>query len=105
MICAIPSLRATHPKKLAFLSIFRLGFIPLYLMCNINGEGADVDSDLFYWAVQLAFGFTNGWLGSCAMMGAPEVVEEQKREASGGFMSTCLVVGLTVGSVVSFFVL
>ncbi len=52
--------------------------------------------------VQVLFGVTNGWLGSSAMMAAGEWVADGEREAAGGFMSLCLVGGLTVGSVLSF---
>lgn len=38
------------------------------------------------------------------MMAAPEHVEEGEREATGGFMGLNLVGGLTVGSLLSFFV-
>jgi equilibrative nucleoside transporter 1/2/3 len=38
------------------------------------------------------------------MMGAVEYVEEEEREAAGGFMGLMLVGGLTVGSMLSFLV-
>jgi equilibrative nucleoside transporter 1/2/3 len=37
------------------------------------------------------------------MMGFIEYVNADEREAAGGFMSLCLVAGLTVGSFLSFF--
>lgn len=83
----------------------RLVFVPLYLLCNVGGRGARVQSDLFYLAlVQLLFGVSNGYLGSSCMMGAGEWVQQEEREAAGGFMGLCLVAGLTVGSLLSFFV-
>lgn len=36
------------------------------------------------------------------MMHAPEYVEEEEREAAGGFMGLMLVGGLTFGSLASF---
>jgi equilibrative nucleoside transporter 1/2/3 len=36
------------------------------------------------------------------MMGFAEYVEAEEREAAGGFMSLCLVSGLTAGSFLSF---
>jgi equilibrative nucleoside transporter 1/2/3 len=94
----------THRPRLLFLiSIARLLWIPLFLLCNINGRGALVNSDFFYLVlVQLGFGLSNGWLGSSCMMAAPEWVEEGEREATGGFMGLNLVAGLTVGSLLSF---
>lgn len=91
------------PFLLFVVSIARLGFLPLYLLCNVGGRGATVSSDLFYlFVVQLGFGLTNGWLGSSCMMGANEWVEDGQREATGGFMGLNLVAGLTTGSLLSF---
>jgi solute carrier family 29 (equilibrative nucleoside transporter), member 1/2/3 len=80
-----------------------MAFIPLYYLCNIGGHGAVVNSDLFYLVVvQFGFGITNGWVGSRSMVTANEWVEEEQREATGAFMATCLVAGLSVGSLLSF---
>lgn len=102
---AIPSLRLTaYPQLLFALSIARAAFVPLYLLCNIGGKGAVVGSDFFYLVVvQLCFGVSNGYLGSSCMMGFAEYVGEEEAEAAGGFMSLCLVGGLTAGSLLSFF--
>ncbi|KAF1941898.1 hypothetical protein EJ02DRAFT_346676 [Clathrospora elynae] len=102
---ALPALRLTHRPRLLFLfSTARVLFIPLYFLCNIGGKGAAIDSDFFYlFIVQLLFGITNGYLGSSCMMGFSEWVEPDELEAAGGFMSLCLVAGLTVGSFLSFF--
>jgi equilibrative nucleoside transporter 1/2/3 len=102
---ALPALRLTHrPRLLFFLSSARVFFLPLYFLCNIGGRGAAVNSDFFYlFVVQLLFGMTNGYLGSSCMMGFSEWVETDELEAAGGFMSLCLVAGLTVGSFLSFF--
>lgn len=102
---ALPSLRLTHKPRLLFLlALLRIGFIPLYMACNVGGRGAAIPSDLFYLVVvQGLFGATSGYLGSSCMMGFGEYVEAEEREAAGGFMSLCLVAGLTVGSFLSFF--
>lgn len=92
-----------RPAILFVISVARLGFLPLYLLCNVRGRGAVVPSDVFYlFVVQLGFGLTNGFLGSSCMMAAPEWVEDGEREATGGFMGLNLVAGLTVGSLLSF---
>ncbi|KAF1925664.1 nucleoside transporter family [Didymella exigua CBS 183.55] len=102
---ALPALRLTaYPKVLFLLSVARAAFIPLYLLCNVSGKGAAVSSDFFYLViVQLLFGLTNGYLGSSCMMGFVEWVDPDEAEPAGGFMSLCLVGGLTVGSFMSFF--
>ncbi|KAL4970743.1 nucleoside transmembrane transporter FUN26 [Aspergillus stella-maris] len=95
---------AHRPYALLILAIARAGFIPLYLLCNVDGKGAVVQSDFFYlFIVQLLFGATNGYLSSCCMMGAGYFVPAEEREPAGGFMSVMLVAGLATGSLLSFF--
>ncbi|MCJ1388237.1 hypothetical protein MMC18_001082 [Xylographa bjoerkii] len=92
-----------YPRFIFVLSILRVGFIPLYLLCNIRGRGAIVESDAFYlFVIQFFFGITNGYVGSTCMMGASVWVETEEREAAGGFMGLMLVWGLTIGSLLSF---
>ncbi|KAL4869101.1 hypothetical protein BDV12DRAFT_168598 [Aspergillus spectabilis] len=92
------------PWALLVLAISRAGFIPLYLLCNVSGRGAVVNSDFFYlFIVQGLFGTTNGYLSSCCMMGAGHWVSAEEREPAGGFMSLMLVGGLATGSLLSFF--
>ncbi|MCJ1343846.1 hypothetical protein MMC31_002043 [Peltigera leucophlebia] len=101
LIPQLPILR--HPQTLLLHSFIRAGWIPLYLLCNINNKGAVVKSDLFYLIiVQFLFGTSNGYLGSMCMMEAGNWVEIEEREASGGFMGLMLCAGLTVGSLLSF---
>ena len=106
LVTAIPRLNLVlWPRMVFFLSVARLVFIPLYLLCNIHGKGAAIASDGFYLIiVQFLFGLSNGYLGSTCMMGAGEWVEVEEREAAGGFMGLMLVGGLTVGSLLSFLV-
>lgn len=87
-----------HPLIIFALSIARLGFIPLYLNCNIDGRGSFA-GDWFYLAVQILFGMTHGWLSGTSMMGVPEWVEPADREDAGAFMGMTLVSGLVAGSV------
>jgi equilibrative nucleoside transporter 1/2/3 len=105
VLTAVPALRITSKPYLVFtISCLRVLFIPLYFLCNIRGEGAVVNSDAFYLAVELFFGLTNGFIGSTCMMGAVEYVDFEEREAAGGFMGLMLVAGLTTGSLLSFLV-
>ncbi len=105
LLALIPTpLTSSSPMTLFLLSILRIIFIPLYLLCNIRGRGAVINSDLFYLIiVQLPFGVSNGWLASKCMMEAGRWVEEGEREAAGGFMGLMLCAGLSVGSFLSFF--
>jgi solute carrier family 29 (equilibrative nucleoside transporter), member 1/2/3 len=87
-----------NPRLLFGLSISRLVFIPLYLMCNIDGRGS-VAGDWFYLIiVQFLFGLTHGWLSGASMMGVPVWIDEQDREEAGAFMGMTLVAGLVAGS-------
>lgn len=105
VIPGVPGLSITSRPRLIFtLSAARVVFIPMYLLCNVGGKGAAISSDIFYLlVVQLLFGVTNGYIGSNCMMGFVEYVDIDERAAAGGFMSLCLVAGLTAGSFLSFF--
>ena len=100
---AVPALRVSSPRVLFVCAVVRAAWLPLYSLCNVDGKGAAVGSDAFYLVgVQLLFGVTNGYLGSSCMMGFQELVQPDELEAAGGFMSLCLVGGLTAGSLLSF---
>ncbi|KAM0716263.1 hypothetical protein Q7P37_007708 [Cladosporium fusiforme] len=102
---AVPALTLVHrPRLVLILAVLRIVWMGFYHMCNIRGQGAVIESDVFYLVfVQMLFGLTNGYLGSTCMIGAGEWVEPEEREAAGGFMGLCLVAGLAVGSLASFF--
>lgn len=98
---ATPS--SSQPKLLFNLAALRVVQLPLYLLCNIGNRGAVVPSDFFYlFLVQVPFGFTNGWLCSRLMTSAGSWVDDGEREAAGGFMGVCLIIGLAMGSLLSF---
>lgn len=106
VLVLIPQISLMHrPRALFIFAIARSGFIILYLLCNIHGRGAVVQSDVFYiFIVQLLFGVSNGYLGSSCMIGASQWVSPEEKEPAGGFMVVMLVGGLTAGSLMSFFV-
>lgn len=105
LLTAVPALSLVHrPRVVLVLAASRIAWVGLYHLCNIRGQGAVVQSDVFYLViVQMLFGLTNGFVGSTCMIGAGEWVEPDEREAAGGFMGLCLVAGLAVGSLASFF--
>lgn len=106
LIPAVPSLSLVRRPRIVFaLAVARVAWVGLYHLCNIGGHGAVISSDFFYLViVQLLFGLSNGYIGSTCMIGAGEWVAEDEREAAGGFMGLCLVGGLAVGSLLSFFI-
>lgn len=103
-IATIAPFSLSHrPFILFVLAVVRMGWIPMYMLCNIGGRGAAVSSDFFYLiVVQFLYGLSNGWVGSSCMIAAGEWVEDGEREAAGSFMGLCLVFGLTMGSLLSF---
>lgn len=99
----LPFTMRQRPRVLFALAVLRAGFIPMYFLCNIMGNGAVINSDAFYlFVVQFGFGASNGWLSSLCMMAPGDYVEDGEREAAGGFMAVNLVAGLTAGSLLSF---
>lgn len=106
MLTAVPAISLIHRPRIVFsLAVLRIAWIGLYHLCNVRDQGAVVNSDVFYLVVvQMLFGLSNGYLGSMCMIGAGEWVDPEEREAAGGFMSLCLVAGLAVGSLASFFI-
>ncbi len=57
----------------------RIGFIPLFLICNVLPEGRVLtsvllESDIAYIFIMAAFSLTNGYLGSLCMINAPQVI-------------------------------
>jgi equilibrative nucleoside transporter 1/2/3 len=103
LLTLVPSALRPRPILLFLFALLRSGFIPLYLLCNLEGKGAVITSDAFYLLiVQFGFGITNGFVGSSTMMAAQQYVDGPEREATGGFMALNLVAGLTAGSLLSF---
>jgi equilibrative nucleoside transporter 1/2/3 len=88
-----------YPFALFLLSLARIGFIPLYLMCNINGRGSLFGDWFYLFVVQFGFGVSHGWLSGSSMMGVPKWVAEDDREEAGAFMGMTLVTGLVAGSI------
>ena len=107
LVTLVPKMAASveYPRAIFTIAILRAVFIPLYLLCNVDGRGASIHSDAFYLLiVQFPFGLSNGFVGSICMMGASHWVAAHEREAAGGFMVFMLVAGLTVGSLLSFLI-
>jgi solute carrier family 29 (equilibrative nucleoside transporter), member 1/2/3 len=88
-----------HPLVIFILSLARVGFIPLYLTCNIDGQGSFAGDWFYLVMVQFLFGVTHGWLSGASMMGVPAWIAEGDREDAGAFMGMTLVAGLVAGSI------
>ncbi|CAG8432717.1 5699_t:CDS:2 [Diversispora eburnea] len=98
----------TDPKKLASMSISRIIFIPLFLLCNVDVGVTGkrilpllINNDLLYLFILSLFATSNGYLTSLLMMAAPQL-ENVEKDLAGTIMTFFLVFGLSIGSIISF---
>ncbi|XP_013388910.1 equilibrative nucleoside transporter 1 isoform X1 [Lingula anatina] len=99
-----------YPKEksvlLPILTVLRIGFIPLFLLCNFqprkHGVPVVFDSDVYPVVFILIFAVSNGYLGTLCMIYGPKHVPAGDMEAAGAIMSVFLTVGLGLGSLFSF---
>ena len=113
-LCAFPNLRVWSAKGILSMSLVRVLFIPLFLMCNIqrpssSSSPAVLHSDVVFMLILLAFGLSNGYVCSMCMMAAPSLEHNPRLkgrkedvEDAATVASFCLVGGLALGSISSF---
>ena len=91
----------------AALSALRVLFVPLFLLCNVEGTVLPVvfDEDFAPNVFMLLLSLSNGAVASYAMMLGPAAVRPADGEKAGNVMVLSLQTGLLVGSAASFFVL
>ncbi|KAK2842917.1 hypothetical protein FQN49_005989 [Arthroderma sp. PD_2] len=105
VLLPLPGRVKPSPFMLFIFTLARILFIPLFLMCNVGGRGASINSDFVYLVlVQGFFGVTNGCICVSTMVRATEIVDEDEKEPAGAYMGMLLVAGLAAGSVMSFFI-
>ncbi|XP_024866048.1 equilibrative nucleoside transporter 2-like [Kryptolebias marmoratus] len=82
----------------------RLVFIPLIMMCNIQGSKLKVlfAHDCAFVSIMALFSFSNGYLASLCMAYAPQLVRCRDCETAGSLMTFFLVLGLALGASLSF---
>lgn len=103
ILCGYRFFIITNPRLLIFYSLCRILFVPLFLTCNINGNGAVMKSDFWYIFLQLVFGVSNGQLCTSSFMIIRDYCDtDDEKEAAGGFSTVFLSVGLAVGSLFSY---
>ncbi|KAF9517131.1 hypothetical protein BS47DRAFT_1340160 [Hydnum rufescens UP504] len=122
-LCSFPTLLVWSPWKLLWYSLLRSLFILVFLACNVSISASSpllstplfgtrtpiVNSDLAYFAIVLAFGASNGYLASMGIIAASsldhnEAVKEENVESAATVAQFCLIGGLFVGSMMSFWV-
>merc|ERR1719391_153494 len=89
------------------LSLMRIGFVPLFMLCNAAPDRRNLPvlftTDADFYALMVVFSISNGYLGNLVMMLGPQVTEardEQERIAS--LLVAVLVLGIGTGSFLSY---
>lgn len=108
LVCGLPKWVVHGDRNFIIYSLARFAFLPAFLLLtNLNGRltaGAGLGTwlgDEVYLVLHFLFGFTNGHLGSSAMMESPNYVEPEEREKGGSLMTLALSLGLTAGALFS----
>ncbi|CAM6129109.1 unnamed protein product [Calypogeia fissa] len=82
-------------------SVGRLLFIPLFAACLHGPQIFRTEAPVFFLTSLL--GVTNGYLTACLFIRSPQIVPLAEGETAGIVMTIALVLGLAIGSVVSWF--
>jgi solute carrier family 29 (equilibrative nucleoside transporter), member 1/2/3 len=92
---------------LPVFTVARLAFIPLLLLCRVDGSrlGTLLHNDAWPIMLVLLFGLSNGYLSSKCMMAGPACAPPALKETAGTVMVLFLSLGLLLGSLLSFLVL
>mmetsp|Transcript_23420 Transcript_23420/g.73451 ORF Transcript_23420/g.73451 Transcript_23420/m.73451 type:complete len:483 (-) Transcript_23420:66-1514(-) len=92
------------PKTTAYLTAARSIFVPLFLLCHVDGTQLTVvfDNDAWPMIFMILFALSNGWLASIAMMQGPGLVPVADQELAGTMMLFFLTLGLFTGACLSF---
>jgi len=112
---AIKGFLLTNHYHVVAASLARTFFVPIFLACNtivLQGDATTkkvplVNSDLLYFLIIFAFGCSNGYISSLAMIlsSSPTLnpaIEEEEKDIAGTLAAFCLVAGLAMGSIASF---
>jgi len=104
-------IRWPRPGKLGmwitfFVSVLRLSFIPLFLICNaVPNDRVHTpvvfESDVAYIIIMLLFSLSNGYFSSICMMSAPQICEPEEQQTGASLMVALLGLGLGCGAALS----
>nr|CAH0102251.1 unnamed protein product [Daphnia galeata] len=86
------------------LSVLRLGFIPLMIMCNAQPRlhlPVLISNDAGFVFVMALFAFSNGYLSVIPFAQAPKCVTREEQETASSLMAAGLGIGLAVGGALS----
>ncbi|PNF17715.1 Equilibrative nucleoside transporter 1 [Cryptotermes secundus] len=88
----------------ALLSMFRVVFIPLLLLCNAQPRHhlpVVMNSDLYYILIIVLFALSNGYLANITLICVPKIVDSTEQETASSMMAAFLGIGLATGSALS----
>ncbi|XP_070181765.1 equilibrative nucleoside transporter 3-like isoform X2 [Littorina saxatilis] len=91
---------------LIFCALLRIGFLPLFMMCNIHPDKrkylpVELADDVWPIVLNIALGLSNGYIGTLSMLYGPNNVELDQAEGAGMVMTFGMTLGLASGSVIS----
>ena len=98
------SLPLHRPVLLFTLSLLRWTMIPLIMLCNLRPRyhmPVFFKSEAYYIAFVTAFGFTNGYLFSNAMIHGPKFAPPEVKQKGGFVLVFFLGLGVAFGSLMS----
>jgi len=103
----LPGRDTTGQNLTLILSSLRLLFIPLFMLCNASPETRQLPvffaTDADYYALMAMFSFSNGYLGNlCMMMGPKTSNDTVEQERIASMMVAVLVLGIGLGSGLSY---
>lgn len=88
----------------AVLSLLRVAFIPLLLLCNAQPRHhlpVLMNSDLYYILIIVLFGLSNGYLANIALICVPKMVDSTEQETASSMIAAFVGIGLACGSALS----
>lgn len=101
--------RILKPKNIILITILtvsRLIFIPLILLCNAqprNQLAVVFDRDYQYILIQFIFAFTNGYMTNIVQILTSKVVDRHEREIASCLTVVFIGTGAAIGSTISLF--
>ncbi|KAI9137754.1 nucleoside transporter-domain-containing protein [Paraphysoderma sedebokerense] len=109
---SVPALSKPHLSTLHKLSLLRLLFIPLFMLCHTSIPSASsflpqiafFQSDWTFFVMICILATSNGYLGGMLLMLTPQKsgIRHEEKELVGRVMSFALLFGLTIGALMSF---
>ncbi|KAH9812077.1 nucleoside transporter-domain-containing protein [Melampsora americana] len=101
----LSTLLIQRKKVLWSMSFFRIGFVPLFLLCNIEKSSVVLfKNDFVYFLILSLFAISNGFTSTLLMIAgvAEPSLEPEEIAVAATCMSLYLTSGLAMGSFVSF---